>query len=173
MQMRRLALLLFAAATICSSVALGAAYAPKQSRIKYGTLVPGTTGQYEVLSDVAANATAANRTFAVKTSGYAKLTVSVVVTARSAATAVTMTCSYSQDNGTNYTPLGATTVVVSGGAAVGTVVPYTDSYAISTTQNAPFEYDVRTYDYFRCVVGLTGGGAGDVFDAQASAAVGA
>lgn len=161
------AFLAFIAVFLLSSIAIGAS-APLQYVRKFGTAVPGYSGRYEVLSSIVATDTAANRTFSLNTKGLAKLSVTVLVT-QSSATGVTLTCSYSQDNGYAFAQLTSTTVAT----GVGTSVDYYDTHAISASKNVPFEFDVRTFDFFKCTVALPGGGGSDSFSVEATGAVGA
>lgn len=115
------------------------------------------------MNDVAANAAAASQTFVLDVAGAGVSTVSVIldITEVGAITAATLTCSVSPNGGATYGQLTSTTVA----AGVGTVVAYSDSYAITATGVVgPIDFDVARYDKFKCLVGITGGGATDTYD---------
>ena len=135
---------------------------------KFGTSVSGSESNFRVLSGVASTASAASRTAEVTVAGYSKLSMWVDVTEAGTITAVVATCSASPNMGTTYGQINATSV--SGGT--GTVVGYADSYALTTSGVLLLEYDVRTYDKFKCAISLTGGGATDTFHVLMTAAVG-
>jgi hypothetical protein len=162
---------LFAILGACAVLALAApahADADLMKRKRCGTVVSGSSSNYRTLNGVAANAAAGSRTFECAVGGYSKLSLWVDVVEVGAITAIVVTCSASPNGGTTYAQLTSTSV--SGGT--GTVVAYSDSYATTASATVLFEYDVRTYDYFKCTVDVTGGGASDTITAYATAAVG-
>lgn len=159
----------FVAFLLCSFVALMAhADAPPMAHKKFGTPVSGSTTNFRVLSGVAASASAALRTAEANVSGFSKLSEWVEVTEGGTITAVVSTCSASPNNGTTYGQINSTSV----SAGAGTVTAYADTYALTTSGVVLFEYDVRTYDKFKCVISITGGGASDTFNVYETAAVG-
>jgi hypothetical protein len=146
-----------------------AQYAPQFAKKKFGTQI-GTTDRYRVLAQVAATAAVGSRTFTLDVRTFSKLSILVDLNGYVSGTAITLTCSWSLDRGTTFTRVMSTAVA----SGAGTLSKYIDTYAgITGVDQAGFEYDVRTYDSFRCIVAITGGAAGDIFDVYATAASGA
>jgi hypothetical protein len=151
---------------------------PGMYRVKYsgstGVVKCADNGNCAVLSGVALNSSAAARTMLFNVRGYSILGVQVNDTV-SAATSLVLTCSSSRDNGATYASITSTNV--SSGA--GTLSVYTDNCAIGIsstcltgTGNIDVTYDVRTYDWIKCVVSGTSGGSSDLITTKAIAAVG-
>lgn len=142
--------------------------APAMRIKKLGTSVASSESNFRVLSAVPASASAALRTAEVIVAGYSKLSTWIDVTEGGTITAVVATCSASPNMGTTYGQINSTSVA----AGAGTVTAYADTYALTTSGVVLLEYDVRTYDKFKCVISLTGGGATDTFHVLMTAAVG-
>jgi len=117
-----------------------------------------------LLVAVPSNAAAALRTFTINTGTFVKATIQIDYV-WAAGTAVTVACSGSLNQGATYARITSTAVA----AGTGTVTPYTDSRAVTASENFLLEYDVRTYDRLQCVVAVTGGAAGDTITVYASA----
>ena len=142
--------------------ALLLASVPAQARYKVAN-TDCTLVNCRLLNGVAGNAAAALRTFTINTGTFVKTTLQVDYV-WTAGTAVTMTCSGSLNQGASYGRVTSTSVA----AGTGTVTPYTDSRAVTASENFLLEYDVRTYDRLQCVVAVTGGGADDTITVYAS-----
>ena len=137
-------------------------YQPQFVRKKYGTAV--ATERYKVLSAVAASASATDRTFTLDVRTFSHLSVVVDFT-KHTGTALVLTCSASLDLGTTYAQL--TTTSTSSGAV--TVSKRVDTLAVAGSDKGSFEYELGAWDYFKCLVDITGGDATDFIDAYATA----
>ncbi len=135
------------------------------SVIKYGTPKAGERERFLVLDGVAADAAEASRTITLPTHGMSRLVLQVEFT-RSAGTAVTLTPSYSLDDGANYCRMTSTTISL----GTGTLSQYTDSRTTSSTESFGVTYDVAGMDYFKVVFAVTSGGSSDLLTVLASGA---
>ena len=121
-----------------------------------------------VLSAVAANAVAATRTFTVtNTGGSGGMLILWANFTWSAASAVTMTCSASND-------AGATLYALQDGATAAGVQTLTDavkSKAVTASKKWPMRFDILGFSFVSCVYAATGGGASDLMTMRASVVV--
>ena len=168
--MRRFALVF--CCLLFSATAQAQVVAPKMQRVKYsgkaGTAFCSDTGACKVLDGVAANASAALRTFVLKTYGYSVVGVQVNYT-RSSGTALVLTCTGSRDGGVTYGEIDSVNI----SAGVGTMSPFYLTKTTSTTGNYNFDgLDVRRFDYVSCILAVTSGGTSDLADVYAIASVG-
>lgn len=120
------------------------------------------TGSNYLINGIAATASAANRTAVFNIGGLAKLSISFSVS-RSTATAITMTCNASTDQGTTFVAVADQTV----SAGVGTLVAHTWSYAVSASGGVQIDVGVGSYDFLQCVFAATGGGSSDLLTVSA------
>lgn len=143
-QIKRLSLL--CALTLAPSLAM----ATTQGR--HSTAPQGT-----LLSAVACNASAANRTLSLSNpDGYGVAILQFDFT-YNAATAITLTCNVSLDGGTTYAPLQS--CAVSSGVCTSTDASW--SKAVSANDDWAWRIDFLSAPNVQCTVACTGGGASD------------
>ena len=160
-----------------SSAAFAQSTSPAPKVVKFGkpkgtslTDYYAVTASNVAMDDVSATASAASRTFVldIAPKGVSTATVWIDVTEAGTITAVVLTCSGSPNAGTMYGQKTSTSVA----AGTGTVTAYADTYALTASGVLMLEFDVRKFDFFKCLVGITGGAAADTFDVHATGAVG-
>jgi hypothetical protein len=134
---------------------------------KFGSLIGGTTNRYKVLAGIALNAAEAARTVTLDVHDMAVVSLGIVLT-HTAATDLQVAPYVSFDGGTTWVRRTSTSVA----AGTGTISEYTDVFAVDGNEAIEVAYDVRTADKLKLVISGTSGGAADLIDVYATAAVG-
>ena len=137
-------------------VALAGCYSGQGGRV-------ASTPPVTLIDNIAADDTAANRTFNLDTDGWASLAVYVDFT-RSAGTAVTLTCSATDDEGTTDFPIQECTF--SSGTCTLDDIVYSKTTSVSDTFH--FLVDTLGAEEIECVFAVASGGSSDfiTIDAQ-------
>lgn len=148
---------------------LAPAIANAQTYQARSRVTTGSPPQPYLLNNVAANAAAGSRTVTIETAGYVHVTWQVNLT-RATATAITVTCTASEDGGATYANIPG----MNTDGTTGTLKPFTWRYigadpsgALVGNDSTIIKMDVSDYDWIACIFSATGGGGSDLLRVSA------
>lgn len=147
------------AALLFSAVAAPRAHAQSQTRVRYSN---STTQNIKVLAGVALNASPSARTFTLDVGGRNRADVQIDLTARAAATSLTMQCKVSLSRGGTYVDFPDQNI---GTPGTGTLTAHVwQLLNVSAPTGMLVMLNTGTWDNIQCTVGGASGGGGDLFD---------